>query len=94
MSVTVANIGDFDGYEVAQLYIHDKFAEKVRPVKELKGYKKFYLKKGETKRIEFCLPYSKLGYYTEKLEYIVEKGDFEIFVGTSSKDNIKAEFTL
>lgn len=94
VSVTVANIGDFDGYEVAQLYIHDKFAEKVRPVKELKGYKKFYLKKGETKRIEFCLPYSKLGYYTEKLEYIVEKGDFEIFVGTSSKDNIKAEFTL
>ncbi len=94
VSVKVANVGKVDGHETVQLYIHDKFASKVRPVRELKGYKKVFLKRGESKKIEFDLPYDNLGFYNENLEYVVEKGEFEVFVGTDSLCTYKAEFTL
>ena len=94
VSVKITNSGNYDGYEVAQLYIHDKFASKVRPVRELKGYKKLYLRQGENKVVNFILPYSDLGFHNDKLEYVIEKGDFEIFVGTDSECELKAEFTL
>ena len=94
VSVKITNSGNYDGYEVAQLYIHDKFASKVRPVRELKGYKKLYLRQGENKVVNFILPYSDLGFHNDKLEYVIEKGDFEIFVGTDSECELKSEFTL
>lgn len=94
VSVTITNSGNYDGYEVAQLYIHDKFASKVRPIRELKGYNKLYLKQGESKTICFSLPYSQLGFYNDRLEYVVEKGEFEVFAGTDSECSLKSEFTL
>ena len=94
VSVIITNSGDYDGFEVAQLYICDKFASKVRPIRELKGYKKLYLKQGESETVTFTLPYNQLGFYNDRLQYVVEKGEFEVFVGTDSECSLKSEFVL
>ncbi|MBQ3547419.1 MAG: glycoside hydrolase family 3 C-terminal domain-containing protein [Clostridia bacterium] len=81
VSVDVSNIGEYDGKEVVQLYIRDKVASIIRPIRELKGYKKVFLKLGETQTVHFELSYKDLGFYNENGEYLVEKGVFEIYVG-------------
>lgn len=81
ISVNVKNIGEYDGKETVQLYIRDKVASMMRPMRELKGYKKVMIHKGETANLEFELGYDKLGFYTDTGKYIVEKGEFEIYVG-------------
>lgn len=80
-SVNVKNVGNRDGAEVVQLYIHDAVATYVRPLRELKGFKKIYIKSGETVKVDFELGYSGLGYYNENGEYIIEPGKFEVFIG-------------
>jgi beta-glucosidase len=94
VTVTVKNTGKLDGEEVAQLYIRDKVASVVRPVKELKGFSKFNLKAGEIKQIEFTLTAAELGFYNNSGEFIVEPGDFDIMVGTNSTKGISGTFTL
>lgn len=86
VSVLVKNKGDCDGEEVVQLYIQDKFASVVRPVKELKAYRKIFLKKGESKRIEIILTEEMLRFYRNKGEFISEVGEFNVFVGLNSAD--------
>jgi beta-glucosidase len=86
--VTVKNNGKLPGEEVAQLYIHDKVASVVRPVKELKGFQKFSLNPGESKTITFILTDAELGFYNEKGEYITEPGEFDIMVGTNSQQGL------
>ncbi len=81
ISVDVTNKGDFDGKETIQLYIRDKVASIMRPLRELKNYKKLLIKKSETINISFELGYNSLGFYNELGEYVVESGDFDIFVG-------------
>lgn len=81
ISVCVKNIGNFDGKEIVELYIQDKFASVMRPIRELKAFKKQMIKSGECIQIEFELGYNDLGFYLENGEYIVEKGDFDIYVG-------------
>lgn len=81
ISVEVTNIGEYDGKETVQLYIRDKVASIIRPIRELKGYKKVFIKKDETLKVEFKLSYKDLGFYNENGEYLVEKGSFEIYVG-------------
>ena len=77
-----------------QLYIRDLFGSVVRPVKELKGFQKVFLKKGESKEIGFYLTVNDLRFYNDKLQYIYEPGDFKVFVGGSS-DNVKeAAFSI
>ncbi len=83
ISVDVENIGDFDGKEVVQLYIRDRVASFMRPMRELKNYKKVLIKKGEKAHIEFELGYKNLGFYLDNGEYVVEKGEFMVFVGTN-----------
>jgi len=91
---TVTNTGNFDGEETVQLYIRDVVGSVVRPVKELKGFQKIFLKKGESKEVRFILSVDDLRFYNDKLEYIYEPGDFKVFLGGSS-DNVKeADFTL
>lgn len=85
-SVTIKNYGNVDGEEIVQLYIHDKVASIVRPVKELKGFKKINLKSGESKTIEFILTEKELGFYNANGTFVFEPGDFEIMIGASSKD--------
>jgi beta-glucosidase len=92
IKVTVKNIGRVAGEEVAQLYIHDKFASVVRPVKELKGFEKFSLGPNESKEIEFVLTDKELGFYDNDGEFIVEAGEFAVMVGTNSQKGISGEF--
>ena len=94
IQTTVANAGKFDGEETVQLYIRDLFGSVVRPVKELKGFQKVFLKAGESKTITFLLTANDLRFYNDKLDYIYEPGDFKVFVGSSSADVKEAGFTV
>ena len=85
-SIMVTNSGNYDGEEVVQLYIRDLVGKVVRPVKELKGFQKLYLKKGETKTVNFKLTPEDLKFYDEDLNYDWEAGEFDIMIGTSSAD--------
>ncbi|KFF10487.1 beta-glucosidase [Chryseobacterium soli] len=86
IKVTVSNKGKYDGEEVVQLYIRDLFGKVVRPVKELKGFQKIFIKKGESKTVNFKLTPEDLKFYDDALNYDWESGEFDIMVGTSSKD--------
>jgi beta-glucosidase len=94
VSVEVSNVGKLDGKEVVQLYIHDKVASIIRPVKELKGFELVNLKAGETKTVSFKLTSKELGFYDNNGKYLVESGDFEILVGESSIKGLTAQFEL
>jgi len=94
ISVSVSNTGNYDGKEVVQLYIRDVIGSLARPVKELKGFELVDLKKGETKQVNFKLSKSELGYYNNKGDFVIEPGDFEIFIGGSSVTGLKGHFTL
>ena len=92
ISITIKNTGIYTGEEVAQLYIRDKVATVVRPVKELKGFQKITVAAGEVKQVEFVLTDAELGFYNSKGEFIVEPGEFEIMVGTSSETGVTGKF--
>jgi len=86
VSVDVTNTGSRKGEEVVQLYIRDKVSSVTRPVKELKGFQRMSLKPGETKTASFVITPDKLQFYDLSMERVVEPGEFEIMVGTSSVD--------
>lgn len=86
ISVNVSNTGNYDGEEVAQLYIRDLFGKVVRPVKELKSFQKIFIKKGESKTITFRLTPDNLKFYDDALHYDWESGEFDIMVGPNSQD--------
>ena len=86
VTVSVSNTGNYDGDEVVQMYIRDQVSSVTRPVKELKGYKRIFLKKGETKEVFFDIDKSTLAFYDINMKYCVEPGDFTIMVGSSSND--------
>lgn len=94
VSVTLKNTGKVAGKEVAQLYIRDLFASVTRPVKELKGFEMVELQPNESKTLTFTLTDKELGFYTNTGDYVVEPGNFHVFVGGSSTADLKAEFTL
>ncbi len=85
ISVSVSNTGNYDGEEVVQLYIRDLVGKVVRPVKELKGFQKVFIKKGETKTVSFSLTPENLKFYDDELNYDWEAGDFDIMIGTDSQ---------
>lgn len=86
VSVTVTNNGNVDGEEVVQLYIRDLVGSVVRPVKELKGFQKVMIKKGESKTITFTVTTNDLRFYNDQLKYDWEAGDFEMMVGSNSAE--------
>ena len=94
VSVMVKNTGKISGEEVTQLYIHDKVASVVRPVKELKGFKKFMLNPGESKVVEFVLTEAELGFYNNEGVFTVEAGDFDVMVGTNSEQGLSGKFSI
>lgn len=87
VSFDVTNTGKMDGTEIVQLYIRDEYGSVTRPVKELKGFQRVFLKAGETKRVEFAVTPDELKFYTARGVWEVEPGDFTILVGSSSADN-------
>ena len=87
VSVRVRNSGNLEGAEIIQLYISDSECSVERPVKELKGFDKIYLKAGESKEISFKLkPQDFAFWHPETKEWTIESGKFEIIIGASSKD--------
>jgi beta-glucosidase len=92
--VTVTNSGRLDGKEIVQLYIRDIYSSSTRPVKELKGFRKIFLKAGETSEVSFDLTAEDLKYYDHDLTYVCEPGDFEIMIGPNSRDVGKAILTV
>lgn len=94
VSVKLTNTGKINGKEVVQLYIRDLVGSVTRPVRELKGFELVDLKAGETKTIYFTLNKETLGFYNNDGEYMVEPGDFKIFVGGSSITSLEADFIL
>jgi len=93
-TITVSNTGNYDGEETVQLYIQDVVGSVVRPVKELKGFQKIFLKKGENKQVSFAIDVNELKFYDDQLKYIYEPGDFKIYIGGNSQDLKEASFKL
>ena len=94
VSVEVTNSGNYDGAEVVQLYLRDLVGSITRPVKELKGFQKVFLKKGETRTVEFTVTENDVRFYNSELKWVSELGDFKVFVGTSSAKTLEAGFVL
>ena len=90
-SVAITNAGNYDGVEIVQLYIHDRVGNVTRPLKELKGFQRVGIKKGETAQVSFTLHLSDLSYYHEDMSFDYDPGEFELFIGPNS--DVK-EFTL
>lgn len=85
-SIPITNAGKYDGAEVVQLYIRDMVGSVTRPVKELKGFQKIWLKAGETKTVTFNITPNELKFYNNALKYDWEPGEFEIMIGKNSQD--------
>ncbi len=94
VTATVTNSGAYDGHEVVQLYIRDMVASVTRPVKELKDFKKVFLKEGETRIVEFDLTAHQLGFYNKDGNYLIEPGEFKVWIGGSSEAEMNSIFKL
>jgi len=94
ISVTLTNIGAFEAEEVTQLYVRDLVASITRPVKELKGFTRTRLMPGESKRIVFILQSQQLGFYDHNGNFLIEPGDFQLWIGGSSEATLHSFFTL
>lgn len=95
VSLTVTNTGKYAGEETVQLYLRDRVASLVRPVKELKDFKKVFLNPGESKSVEFVITPDKLAFYDEQLKFVTEPGEFDVMIGSASDDiRWKGEFEL
>jgi beta-glucosidase len=92
VSVDVENTGSRAGDEVVQLYIRDVAASVTRPVKELKGFQRVTLQRGEKRRLDFTLGPKELGFYNRSMRFVVEPGEFKVMVGPNSEELIEAKF--
>ena len=92
--ITVTNTGKKDGMEVVQLYIRDLEGSITRPVKELKGFEKIFLKAGESQDVSFKITTDMLKFYNYDLKYVCEPGDFVVMIGGNSEQVKSAVFTL
>ncbi|NLJ21458.1 MAG: glycosyl hydrolase [Bacteroidales bacterium] len=93
-SVTVTNTGKRDGEEVVQCYVRDLVGSVTRPVKELKGFEKIFLKAGESKKVSFTITPDLLSFHRQDMTYGTEPGDFKMFIGGNSRDVKETSFKL
>lgn len=94
VSFEIENTGKLAGDEVVQLYIHDVAASVTRPVKELKGFRRVALKAGEKQTVNFTLSPKELSFLDRNLKPVVEPGEFQVFVGTSSDSGLQSDFEV
>lgn len=94
ISFTLKNTGKYDGTEVVQLYVQDKVGSVTRPVKELKRFQRVTLKAGESTQVSLSLPVSELAFWGYDMNYTVEPGDFTLWVGTSSTEGLRKDFSV
>lgn len=90
VSFRVRNAGSYDGEEVAQLYLRDEYASVVQPLKQLKHFERFHLKRGETKSVKFILSEKDFALINREMNTVVEPGTFQLMIGASS-DNIRLQ---
>ncbi|MGA1977634.1 MAG: beta-glucosidase BglX [Bacteroidales bacterium] len=93
VSAKVANTGDADADEIVQFYIRDRVGSITRPIKELKGFKRIHLGKGEKTRVEFTLKGEDLSFFNGKIT-ATEKGKYDVWIGTSSEEGLHGEFVI
>lgn len=93
-SVTVTNTGSHDADEIVQMYIRDMVGSVARPVKELKGFERIHLKKGESRTVSFDITAEQLKFYNSALDWVCEPGEFEVMVGGNSRDVQTKKFSL
>lgn len=91
VSIDLKNSGKYEGAEVVQLYIRDLVGSITRPVKELKGFQKVFLKAGESKTLTFDISTEDLKFYNYDIDFDWEQGEFEIMVGGNSRDLVKGK---
>lgn len=94
VSAAITNTGKYEGTEVVQLYVQDKVGSVTRPVKELKGFQRVTLQAGETKRVSFSLPVKELAFWNLNMDYVVEPGDFTVWVAPHSQEGLSADFMV
>jgi beta-glucosidase len=94
VSVDITNTGDYDGKEIAQLYIRDVVGTVTRPVRELKGFQKIFIKKGETVTVTFNISVEDLKFYNSNLDFVAEPGVFQVAIAPSSDFEFKKSFEL
>ena len=94
VSVEVENIGKRDGDEVVQLYIRDQVSSVTRAVLELKGFERIMLEPGAKRRVQFTLTPEQLGFYNREMRFVVEPGEFKVFVGPNSVELMEANFRV
>jgi len=94
IKVVVTNSGNFDGDETVQLYVQDLVGSVTRPVKQLKGFQKIRLAKGESKEVVFKISVNDLKFYNKDLKYVYEPGEFKVYVGPNSRDVKEGKFSL
>jgi len=82
----ITNTGNYDGAEIVQLYIRDQLASLARPIMELKGFQKIFLKKGASTTVKFLIAPAQLEMLNEQMQLVVEPGEFRIMIGASSND--------
>jgi beta-glucosidase len=92
--VTLTNTGKRDGEEIVQLYTRCWYADVTRPLKELKGFQKVFLKAGESRQITFMLRGNDLKFYDQQMNRANEEGKYSVFVGGSSADCVEQNFQL
>jgi beta-glucosidase len=86
-SVDVTNTGNYDGKEIVQLYTRDLVGSVTRPLKELKGFQKIILKKGEKKDSHFEISIEDLKFYNSDIEFVAEPGQFDVYRGSSDAES-------
>jgi len=94
ISVRVTNSGQYDGHEVVQLYVRDLFADRTRPVRELKGFKRITLKKGQSDTVTFEIETHDLAFHNRQMKLVTEPGEFQVWVGSDSRANLTANFEI
>ena len=94
VSIDITNTGNYDGKEVVELYTRDLVGSVTRPIKELKGFQKIFIKKGVKQTVTFEISAEDLKFYNADLQFVAEPGEFEIFIGTNSNTNIKTKIEL
>lgn len=93
-TVIVENIGDRDGDEIVQLYIQDEVSSFTRPVKELKGFQRVHIKRGEARDVTFQITKDELLMLDENFRQVAEPGRFKLWIGPNSVEGLEEEFEL
>lgn len=91
---TVTNVGDRAGDEVVQLYVQDLVGQVTRPVRELKAFRRITLAAGESRRVTFEVPVMELGFHGLDMTYVVEPGDFKVWIAPNAYEGLEGQFEV